>query len=317
MSWAALALLFSCTESGTSSPVPPALAPPATVAPAREPFTAIRALPDGPVAFQPLTGDLAVGAGARIVLYRPDGAEEARWEQEWTVQDLRFTPDGALWVLGPSRLARLEAGAARCTAQLEGEALLLAVLPDGSARLSERRWMESGVWGQDLVVHPDCSVERAELVQQSPTAIATSGWVARAAKVEAGPTRMEGPRVELAGRPESGFEVFADSAEVNTVVALAVESDRLFVLGTDGAWELWDLEGPRRLAGGESKGAITVLPLDSGRVAVGRDVIALDTGAVTRAALPGPAVAVSTDGRRWVLGQPGSVRLWESAPGEP
>lgn len=317
MSWRVgpLAALLACSTPASTSPAR-APAEAATTSPEDGPPDALRPvryLPDGPAAFS-AHGTVAVGAGAQIVVYDADGTQLARWEPGFIVQDLGFSPDESVWVLGSSVLARLVDGAVLCTAALEGLPRLLELRASGDADLSEALWSDGGAQGRALRVHPDCAVERGENTRRFPTAI-SGDWVARSSPVAAGPTRQGGPRVGLISDGEDGIEVFAETPTINAVDAIAADADHVLVLGEGGAWQLWRRVGATRIAEGRVADALKILPLGSGQVALGRASLDLATGAIQAEALPAPAIARSPDGRLWVLGEEGQRQLWRREGG--
>lgn len=268
----------------------------------------------GPVSFDPSRQRLALAAGDPIRVLGPDGKLIEQWSLGAGVRDLRFGPDGSLWVLGREGLVHATEGNETCRAADLNAEQILGVGPTGTVFLSQVQGMETGVWGALLTVTPDCQVKEGELRQPVPTAMAWTGdlqWVGFGATMGAGPSRRGPPRVE--GPINPLLTLFEGAPDALQVADLVVDKGLLGVADT-GAWELWSLNGPRKVAQGKAGTASVEAVPGAALAAVGADLVGLQDGAVTTGALPAPVVAISPDGALWVLGLEEERALWRRAP---
>ncbi len=278
--------------------------------PAEPPFQHVADLVAGPVAFDPLGQRLVHAAGDPIRVLGFDGSLQTQWNLGTGVRDLQFAPDGSLWVLNGQGLVRAVDGTPVCTSSESSEAeQILGVSPSGEAVLGVLQGMETGVWGTSLTVAADCTLQRGELRQLPPTAIAwteAGTWIGTSVNIGGGPTRFAPPSI---GTPFGALTLFADQEATQRVTDLII-AENVLALSDTGAWELWTLDGSRRLAAGVGGQHAVRLPGQS-VAAVGTSLVNLVDGSVTPDALPAPAVAISADGSLWVLGED-TQGLWRS-----
>lgn len=273
-----------------------------------------RPLGEGPVAFDPGGGALAWAAGRELHLVDPEGATR-RLALPLEARSLCWGPGGALWVIGGLGVALLRGGEPELlSAELEADELLEA--DEAGARWVARGWLDGvgavGVLGR---VSREGEITREEPEPGGVRALARSEgacWTARAPAVDGALRAREHPTLEhhpALGRPLR-WPVLGPGEEPTGIAAWG---DRALVAGRSGAWELWRVGARAPLAAGVV-GWEDLRPVPLGpRVALGRALVELGTGAVRPDALPAPARAASPDGRRWVLGLGAASALW-SAP---
>lgn len=299
--------LVACASPGPIQPKTPDVS-------AAETRHKLRDLGAGPVAFDPTGARLAHGAGAQVRLLDATGQLLDTVSTPGAVLDLAFSSDGAVWVLLGGSVARIEAGALVCSAELAAE-WILDVSPDGGLTVVTQEWLETGVWGEAVVVDRACAPSRSVLVQDAPSArISRDGrtWTGTTAVTGPGPRREGAPSVilEAPGAAPRTWTVLADGEPAGRVASLAVGAGRLLVLGEDGRWELWSDDGATRLDQGRATATALVPVPNTTQVAMGRDLLDLTDGRRIPDALPAPALDVAPDGLTWVLGQEETQALW-------
>ncbi|MBK9670384.1 MAG: hypothetical protein IPO74_10870 [Thermomonas sp.] len=231
------------------------------------------------------------------------------------VLDLAFSSDGAVWVLLGGSVARIEAGALVCSAELAAE-WILDVSPDGGLTVVTQEWLETGVWGEAVVVDRACAPSRSVLVQDAPSArISRDGrtWTGTTAVTGPGPRREGAPSVilEAPGAAPRTWTVLADGEPAGRVASLAVGAGRLWCWArtVGGAVVRRRRYASRSRARDAPRRWCPYVP-NTTQVAMGRDLLDLTDGRRIPDALPAPALDVAPDGLTWVLGQEETQALW-------
>ena len=103
---------------------------------------------------------------------------------------------------------------------------------------------------------------------------------------------------------------FCEDAPDAARVADLVVGDGALAVADTGAWELWSLDGSRRIASGQASAPTAEGVPGTSVAAVGTALLSLVDGTVTPDALPAPVVAISPDGSLWVLGAEEDRALW-------
>ena len=326
--WLALALAWigasGCAKPAVDSPpaatsitAPAVAAPLGWGAPAAVDLVAgvglerVARLVAGPVAFDPSQARLALAAGDPIRILDREGKLIEQWSLGAGVIDLRFASDGSLWVLGRDGLVHGKDGRELCRAEGAASAeQILGVSAAGEVTLASVQGLETGVWGALLTVKPDCSLTEGELRQPTPTALAWRAgvpWTGLSARTGPGPSRIAPPSLE--GPSNAITPLFKDAPDAARVADLVVADGALAVADT-GAWELWSLDGSRRIASGQASAPTAEGVPGTSVAAVGTALLSLVDGTVTPDALPAPVVAISPDGSLWVLGAEEDRALW-------
>jgi len=240
--------------------------------------------------FNPAGDKLAVIEGQELVLMSLLDGQRSVTAIDQAVTDLAYADDDSLWLIGRDAASYWKNGGLECTTEKLGDSLSLLEITEERLDLVSEMYVDGGgVFGERIRIGTDCGVEHGAKEQAIETAISSLSdgrqVVARAAAIDAGPVRRQGPVIEYRDGEKvlSELPVFKEQADISSITAIASGDDRVLALGTGASashWELWTIDNPRLIDRGQlaepSDRMLSFAGID--RVVVGQELIDLASG---------------------------------------
>ncbi len=271
--------------------------------------------------FNPSGDVLAVVEGQKLLLTYLDRSQRLSKTIDQSVTELVFADDDSLWLSGHDGVSYWRGGDEQCSTESLGDSpRVFEVTLKGLDLVAESYVDGSGVFGERISVGTDCAVDRGTKKQTFETAISKLGngrkLVARAATIDAGPTRRQGPVVEhrVGNTVLAELSVFEEQPDISKISAIVGRDDRVIALGTGAEathWELWTIENPRLVSSKQlaqpSNQMLSFANTD--HVIIGQELVDLTSGQGQPLIGSGVIQDVTDDQSWWLIAEDGQLSL--------